>query len=215
MSLRDAILDAPLLRQPAWAVAVDVVVFTGFVVVAAAIIMDFRRYHRQSRSVARSGRSLVETGSMTAFFLVYYVVIRARLAEVAFGGAARAAAIAIGVALVVIGVAFNVYGRTVLRSSWANQITIYEGQRLSTTGPYSIVRHPLYASLIWIFIGGSMIYANPLALVLTLGVFLPMMRYRAKQEESLLLEAFQQEYKEYSGRTGMFVPRIGGRRWTT
>jgi protein-S-isoprenylcysteine O-methyltransferase Ste14 len=209
VNLLSTLARAPLWSQPAWAIAADLIVALSLLTVGAAIVMDFMSYHRQrGRDVVSSDRSLVETGSMTAFFIVYYLVIRFRVLEVPVGGTLRAAMIVLGLVLMVAGVAINVDGRLALGSNWANQIKIYEGHTLKTAGPYSVVRHPLYASLIEIFVGGALVYSNVLALALTLGVFVPMMRVRAGKEEALLEEAFGAEYEEYQKRTGMLFPRL-------
>lgn len=202
-----ALAFAPLWSQPPLAIVANLVVSLAFLLIAAAIVLDFAAYHRQGRAVVSSDRSLVETGSMTAFFVAYYLVIRLRALELEVNGPVREALIVAGIVLVVLGVGFNIWGRLVLKSSWANQIRIYEGQRLLTSGPFAIVRHPLYASLIWTFVGGAMIYANPLALVLTAAVFVPMMYVRAKKEDAVLLENFTGEYEAYKARTGMFFPK--------
>ena len=215
MNPLEALTRSPLWSQPPLAIVANLVVSLAFLLVAAAIVLDFRSYHRQDAVVVSSDNSLVETGSMTAFFVAYYLVIKLRLLEAAVTGTAREAMVLVGLVLVVIGVAFNIYGRVVLKSSWANQIRIYQGQRLQTTGPYAVVRHPLYASLVWAFVGGSLIYANPLSLVLTLVVFVPMMYVRAKKEDALLLANFTKEYEDYRSRTGMFFPRVWRRSWRT
>jgi protein-S-isoprenylcysteine O-methyltransferase Ste14 len=143
---------------------------------------------------------------MTAFFVVYYLVVRFRLLEVATPSAIRTAMIVGGLVLIVAGVVLNVWGRVKLESNWANQIKIYEGHTLKTTGPYAVVRHPLYASLIWMFVGGSLVYSNVLALALTCAVFVPMMVVRAKKEEVLLSETFGAKHDEYRRRAGMLFP---------
>ena len=74
-------------------------------------------------------------------------------------------------------------------------------------GPFALVRHPLYASLIWMFLGGSLVFASASALLLTLAVFVPMMYVRGKKEDALLKEAFGEVYDAYRRRTGMLLPR--------
>ena len=208
-----ALAQSPLWSQPPLAIVANLVVTLAFILIAAAIVVDFVSYHRQDRAVIKSDNSFVETGTMAAFFVVYYLVIKLRLLEVPTAGALREALVVAGVVLVVIGVAFNVYGRLVLKESWANQIRIYEGQRLQTTGPFAVVRHPLYASLVWTFVGGSLIYANPLSLLLTAAVFVPMMYARAKKEDAALLANFPGEYEAYKTKTGMFFPKAWRRQW--
>jgi len=204
----DVVARAPLWSQPPLTVAVNLVVMLAFVLVVGAIVMDFKNYYRQDKKVVKSDRSFVETGSMAAFFAAYYLVIKLHVLEVAVLGPLRTAMVLAGLALVILGVVFNLWGRVTLKSYWANQIKIFEGQTLLTTGPFAVVRHPLYASLIWTFTGGALIYANPLSLIVTFGIFLPMMYVRAKKEDALLRAAFPGEYAGYRNRTGMFFPKV-------
>lgn len=207
MSPWEPLRRAPLFQQPPLAIAVNVVVYICLLLVAFAVVADFRAYFRQGREVVKADRSWVETGSMTAFFLVYYAVIRLQLLAVSMPAGWRAAAVVSGLALMVVGAVVNVLGRVHLKSNWANQIKIYEGHWLVTTGPFALVRHPLYASLIWMLVGGSLVYANLAGLALTLGVFVPMMYVRAKKEDALLEEAFGEKFEAYRRRTGMLLPR--------
>lgn len=207
MNLLAALANAPLFRQPPLAIAVNVTVFLCFLLVVLAVVADFRAYHRRSDVVA-SRRSLVETGSMTAFFLVYYLVIRLRLLELVPPGWWRTASIVAGLLLMVAGAVMNVLGRWYLKSNWANQIKIYRDHWLVTTGPFALVRHPLYASLIWMLVGGAFVYANLAGFVLTIAMFVPMMYLRARQEERMLMATFGEQYSEYRRVTGLFAPRL-------
>ena len=207
MNPLDAIRRAPLLAQPPLAVAVDVVVFACFLLIAAAVVADFRAFYRQERGVAKAANSWVETGSMTGFAIVYYLAVRFRLLGVALPDAWRTPVLIGGLALMVLGAAFNLLGRVYLSANWSNQIRIYEGASLVTRGPFAVVRHPLYASLIWMFVGGALVYSSASALLLTLGVFVPMMYARAKKEDALLEEAFGDEFDSYRRRTGMLLPK--------
>jgi len=205
-----AIANSPLWSQPPLAIAANLVVTAAFLLIALAITVDFAAYHRRDDVVVSSDRSLVETGTMTAFFVVYYLVARFRVSEVAVPGGARSAMVVAGMLLVVLGVVFNVWGRLLLKARWTNQIKVFAGGTLVTGGPYAVVRHPLYASLIWAFIGGTLIYANPLALVLTAAVFVPMMYVRAKKEDAVLAGTFAGQFEAYRARTGMFFPKLWG-----
>ena len=119
---------------------------------------------------------------------------------------------AVGGVLVILGAITNILGRLRLGKNWANQATLYEEQTLVTGGIYGIVRHPLYASLIWIFFGAGLIYESAAAIIANACIFLPAMYYRAGLEEKLLEERFA-EYALYRKRVGTFFPKlIGGRR---
>lgn len=208
MSLVQVIAQSPIWSQSPLTIVANLAVVLSFVLVVGAIVIDFKNYYRQNRKVLSSDRSLVETGSMAAFFVAYYLLIKLRVLEVDVRGPARTVMVVVGLLLVVVGVTFNLWGRVALKSYWANQIKIFEGQRLLTSGPFAVVRHPLYASLIWIFIGGALIYANPLSLVLVCCVFVPMMYVRARKEDALLLSTFGEQYAGYRKSTWMFFPRV-------
>ena len=160
-------------------------------------------------SAARSEkRSVVATGSMLAFFVVYFGVVRLGLgawplARTWIGFAVRG----LGLAWVIAGTIVNVLGRFSLGGNWGDQIRIYHDHSLVATGVYGVVRHPLYASLIWMFFGGALLFQNGLALAANLFLFVPAMYYRARQEELALCARFP-EYDGYRREVGMFFPKL-------
>lgn len=154
-------------------------------------------------------RSPIATASMLAIAFGVYLLIHQRIGVLRLPPSAAAGLAAGGAVLVILGAAVNVMGRIRLGGNWANQVTVYEDQTLVQTGVYGLVRHPLYASLIWMFVGASMVYQNAAALAATLLVFVPAMRYRAAQEEVLLAQQFP-EYPDYQRRVGRLFPRPRG-----
>jgi protein-S-isoprenylcysteine O-methyltransferase Ste14 len=114
--------------------------------------------------------------------------------------------ILLGLAAIALGCIVNIKGRMNLGGNWANQIRIYKDQTLVTHGVYKIVRHPLYASLIWMFYGACLVYQNGAAFAANTLIFIPFMYYRAKQEEAMLCKRFI-NYETYRQKTGMFFPK--------
>jgi protein-S-isoprenylcysteine O-methyltransferase Ste14 len=41
-------------------------------------------------------------------------------------------------------------------TNWSGIVTIKQGHELVTTGPYALVRHPIYSGLLLAFIGSAM-----------------------------------------------------------
>jgi protein-S-isoprenylcysteine O-methyltransferase Ste14 len=185
--------------------AADAVTALCILAMLAAITFSF--LNNPSGRAFRERHSPVATASMAGFFVLLYGTIRFRW------GALRTEDFDVlrvaGLILMLWGTAFNIWGRVHLKSNWADHVRIYEDQQLITTGPYRIVRHPLYASLIWMFYGASMAYLNPLAALENTVLFLPAMIYRSNLEEQALLNRFGDAYAPYRNRTGRFVPRIG------
>lgn len=174
------------------------------VVVFGAVFVNFMTCRRAGGGVKQERRSVVATGSMTLFFVGYYLLIKFRVGELPLHDfTLRLIMAGVGLGVIVFGCAVNVAGRFWLGRNWANQATIYEGQRLVTSGVYGWVRHPLYASIIWMFYGASLVYANAGAFLVNTLIFIPFMVYRARLEEAMLAREFR-EYGDYRRRVGMF-----------
>lgn len=155
-------------------------------------------------------KSIVETGTMTFFFIMYYIVLVLKIGHINIeNNILKYLFIILGLIILIIGTYVNIKGRRYLGTNWANHIKIYESHTLVTNGVYKIVRHPLYASIIWMFYAGSFIYLNIICFNLNTFMFIPFMYYRAKQEENLLTKRFS-EYENYKKSTGMFFPKFKG-----
>jgi protein-S-isoprenylcysteine O-methyltransferase Ste14 len=79
-------------------------------------------------------------------------------------------------------------------------------RRLVTTGPYAVVRHPLYLCEA-VFVLGVVISHLSLAMVV-IGALQCILQYqRARNEEGILRQTFP-EYDEYARRVPMLLPRL-------
>lgn len=174
-------------------------------VIFLAILLNFAQ--SEENKIVRQNKSIVETGSMTIFYLIYYFVLRLNVSRIYLNPEIHIPCVIIGLLMIISGTAVNIAGRIRLGSNWANQIVIYKEQTLVTEGVYSIVRHPLYASLIWIFYGGSLIFLNPAGFLLNALIFTPFMHHRAVLEEKQLEFKFS-EYSSYRENCGMFFPKL-------
>lgn len=172
-----------------------------------AIFLDFALYSRHS-GVEKEKKSVVETGTMTLFFFLFCIILRSRIGTIDVKpDLLKNLLIILGTAAIVTGCVINISGRFYLGRNWANHIKIYEEHTLIQVGIYKIVRHPLYASIMLMFYGASLVYRNVFSALAVSIVFIPFMYYRARQEEALLVRRFP-EYEVYKRRTGMFFPRI-------
>lgn len=175
----------------------------------AAVVVNFATAERRGRE-SQVRRSPVATGSMTLVLAGICLLINRHIGVIAMPNLlVKELLVVPGLLLMVTGVLVNLLGRVRLGKNWANQATIYANQTLITTGIFALVRHPLYASLIWMCYGGALIYQNAAALCVTLAIFYPMMVYRAGLEETMLSAQFP-DYAAYRARVGRFFPRGKG-----
>ena len=81
--------------------------------------------------------------------------------------------------------------------------------KLSTSGPYRWVRHPLYTIGSSFYISFGLMADNWFIMVMGVISFV-LMAIRTPKEETNLIEKFGNEYREYMKRTGRFFPKLGG-----
>jgi protein-S-isoprenylcysteine O-methyltransferase Ste14 len=198
-------------KTPVGIVEIVVIVVINLCVLAilTSILINFVEAQQQKTQTKREQKSIVATGTMMLFFLFFYWLIRLKIGAIEITYLPVRLLLALtGLGLVVVGCYVNIRGRLFLGKNWANHIKIYENQTLVTADVYGLVRHPLYASLIWMFYGASLIYLNYAALAANSFIFVPFMVYRAKQEEKLLEQQFA-AYQKYKQEVGMFFPKLG------
>lgn len=175
--------------------------------VVGAVVVDFL-FFQERHDQKKERKSFVATFTMFCFFFLFYGILKTGIGVLTVSGwQIRVAMIVSGLVLMIIGAIVNIAGRFRLGSNWSDQAKIYKNQTMVSDGVYGWVRHPLYASLIWMYFGASLIYSNWLAFLANVLIFIPAMYFRAKLEEKLLDNEFS-EYKKYQSKIGMFFPRI-------
>jgi protein-S-isoprenylcysteine O-methyltransferase Ste14 len=86
-------------------------------------------------------------------------------------------------------------------------VKIQEGQRAIDSGPYAIVRHPMYASCLLMFIGLPLLLGSWLGLAFA-PLFILGIAWRAVQEEQVLRRELN-GYADYVGRVRYrFIPGV-------
>ena len=79
--------------------------------------------------------------------------------------------------------------------------------KLSTSGPYRWVRHPLYTVGTILFISFGIMADNWFIVAMGVVAFI-VMAIRTPKEETNLIEKFGDEYREYMKQTGRFLPKL-------
>lgn len=115
-----------------------------------------------------------------------------------------------GSAITASGLLFSVWARVHLGRNWSGIITLKEGHRLIRTGPYRLVRHPVYTGLLVAVIGSAMAVGTWDALI-GVAIILLALLLKLRREETLLTSEFGEEYVTFKRETPGLVPFIFAR----
>lgn len=111
-----------------------------------------------------------------------------------------------GLALDLAGIGFAIWARLALGANWSGIVaTTKEGHELVQTGPYAIVRHPIYAGILLAMIGTALTLGTLAGYIGLLCGFVAIM-IRVNVEESLMSRQFNEAYEAYRRRTKKLVP---------
>jgi protein-S-isoprenylcysteine O-methyltransferase len=110
--------------------------------------------------------------------------------------------------LLIIGLALRWAAILTLGRSFTVNISIHEGQRVVTAGPYRYVRHPSYTGLLLAFAGLGVFFGNWLSLAVLMVPITLAVLHRIRLEERVLLNAFGPAYAAYSARTRRLIPGV-------
>jgi protein-S-isoprenylcysteine O-methyltransferase Ste14 len=112
------------------------------------------------------------------------------------------------VALTVTGFAFCWWARLHLGTLWSGFVTLKDDHRIIDTGPYALVRHPIYSGVIFAALMTALLRASPAALV---GFCLVAVGFTmiARVEETFLRQHLgAAPYEDYSRRVSMLIPGV-------
>ena len=95
--------------------------------------------------------------------------------------------------------------------NWSLVARTRTDHELVTTGPFALVRHPIYVSMLLFLLALAVATGHYLQLLWAGPVFAIGTRIRIVEEEKLLRAAFGSAFDDYARRTGALFPRIGRR----
>ena len=91
--------------------------------------------------------------------------------------------------------------------SWRIGIDPGEKTKLVITGPFQLVRHPIYALSIALMLGTLAATQTPTMLLLAL-LHILLLQTEARREEAYLLRVHGHDYADYARNVGRFLPRL-------
>jgi protein-S-isoprenylcysteine O-methyltransferase Ste14 len=111
----------------------------------------------------------------------------------------------VGVAITVLGFALTLWARGLLGSNWSGTVTIKVDHELIRTGPYRIVRHPIYTGILIAFAGSALVYDQWRGIVVV-ALFWVSFTIKRLKEEQFMRQTFGDQYIAYARTTGAIFP---------
>ena len=113
----------------------------------------------------------------------------------------------IGAAITAAGLAFAVWARRHIGRNWSASVTVKAGHELVTSGPYALVRHPIYTGLLLGFTGWAIATGQWRGVLAVLVAYLSLLR-KYRLEERWMRERFGPAYDDYARRVKALVPFV-------
>ncbi len=147
-------------------------------------------------------RALILLGALLLYDRTGSLLGGRRLWHVGYDGAYALAAATL------LGIGFAWWARLHLGRLWSGTVTRKEGHRVIDTGPYALVRHPIYTGLIFAIVATAVTEATAVACA---GAALIMAGLRLKagiEERFLAAELGGHDYEAYRRRVPMLIPSL-------
>jgi protein-S-isoprenylcysteine O-methyltransferase Ste14 len=114
---------------------------------------------------------------------------------------------AVGVAICALGLFVAIWSRKALGSEWSQDVELKQSHELVKSGPYRLMRHPIYTGHLLMGVGTALA-SGLLVAFAGLAAFLAGFWIKLNQEERLLLRGFPEEYPAYKDRVKALIPYV-------
>jgi len=113
----------------------------------------------------------------------------------------------LGAAITVAGLLFAVWARVHLGRNWSRSVTIKQDHELITSGPYAVVRHPIYTGILTGFLGMAIAISQVRGFIVFVLIFLAFW-IKLRMEEQWMRSQFGETYATYAHQTAALVPHL-------
>jgi len=113
----------------------------------------------------------------------------------------------LGAAVTIAGLLLAVWAREHLGSNWSRSVTIKQAHELITTGPYAMVRHPIYTGILTGFLGMAIAISQLRGFIVFVLFFLAFW-IKLRMEEKWMRSQFGEVYATYADQTAALVPYL-------
>ena len=115
----------------------------------------------------------------------------------------------VGAALAVLGIGATLYAQIMMGSSWRIGVDPQERTELVTSGPFALVRNPIFSATVPTALGLTLLVPSWVAIAGVVGLAIALEVQVRVVEEPYLLRAHGAAYASYAARVGRFAPGVG------
>lgn len=119
--------------------------------------------------------------------------------------------ILLGVVIIIASFVIRRRAIAALGKFWSLHVEMREGHEFVRNGPFRLMRHPVYFSMILELLGLALILNAWGCFAIAMGIFIPTLIRRLRREESALLRQFGAAYEQYQRTTPLLIPWRNGR----
>jgi protein-S-isoprenylcysteine O-methyltransferase Ste14 len=200
-------------------IAVNIIVIAGmfyltFVMALAGWFAGLRKgqavtllpeNHRNVRSTAvQAGFALASLAIFVLIFYFLWIPLPVRISSTVL-----IILYAVGFAFFLAGLMMTYWARRTLGMMWgistSRKVKLLPDHQLIQTGPYALVRHPMYLGW-WLSVFGLLLIYHTWILVILLAMSLVVFYRRARLEERILAERFGETWQDYAARSKFMFP---------
>jgi protein-S-isoprenylcysteine O-methyltransferase Ste14 len=114
----------------------------------------------------------------------------------------------LGLAIAVFSALFAAWAMWSLGSGYGIRMDLFSGHELVTSGPYGVVRHPMYLGILAFHVGATIAMESLLLLIATAVYVVPFTAARIGAEEKTLAAGFGPRWRAYAARVPPLVPLV-------
>jgi protein-S-isoprenylcysteine O-methyltransferase Ste14 len=116
--------------------------------------------------------------------------------------------IGVSIALFLVAIALCWTGARALGRQWRLDAALNTDHELVRVGPYRVLRHPIYTSMLCLLLGTGFILTPVLLLVASMVVFIIGTEIRVRIEDKLLESRFGDRFRDYTRAVPAYIPFV-------
>jgi protein-S-isoprenylcysteine O-methyltransferase Ste14 len=172
-----------------------------------AAIFLFRRRAARNKTKTTNWNSIFGVVIQTAsLFTVWSIGRRSRMSI--FAGTVGFELALFAIVLILVAGSLYIMWTAVrtLGKQWSLQARVLENHALIRTGPYRLVRHPIYTGILGMILAAALTWSNWLGFIVSISLYVVGTIIRVRSEEKLLRAQFGDAFEDYKREVPAVIP---------